>query len=142
MRTKPSTRRATNPRTRAISRSGSSSRLAARTAVCRARATSSSDRRRLAEKFVADVLEEGADGARAPAGATQVARMHVVAVVEAPGRPSHSLAHLGRDAGLVVDDPRDGLETDAGQGRDVLHRGARDGPTLVLLGEPRALVVT
>ena len=41
---------------------------------------------------------------------------------------SDPLTHLGRDAALAVDDPRHGLEADARESRDVLHRRPRDRP--------------
>ena len=74
---------------------------------------------------VGKVFEDHADRRRAPVGTTQRTGGEVVAVVEPIDGAHHPGGHLDGNAGLAVDDPRDGLDADPGQCGDVTHRRAR-----------------
>ncbi len=73
---------------------------------------------------VRQVLHQGADQPGAGTGAAQVAGGQVGAVVEPLDGGGDPLAHVGGDAGLVVDHPRHRLQADPGERRDVTHGGA------------------
>ena len=124
MRTSPSTRRRVKASTSARSRSGSSPKLAPKTAVCRsqaARLDRAVDRR---GERVVDRVEEETERERLPVAPAERAGALVGREVQRHDRLLHLLAGGDRYVRLVVDHPGDGLDADTGQRGDVTDGGA------------------
>ena len=76
---------------------------------------------------VGEILEDQPDGSGFAVTPTKAAGSQVGAVVELLDRALHPGKEIGGDCRLGIDDPRDGLQADTGQRRDVAH------------GRPRAI---
>ena len=76
------------------------------------------------EEGVADVLQDEADAARRAVGAPQCAGDIVALVAEQPDRFQHTRQAVVADGRIAVERARHGGDADAGERRDLLHRGS------------------